>query len=478
MELNEYACLDAVGLSGLIRDREISAAEVEQAARAALGAVNDQVNGLARAPFPRALSHGVGPFTGVPFLIKDSGPMARGVPFFCGSRALGDGIPAAEDHELMARFRAAGLATVGLTTSPELGLHFATEPVRTGPTRNPWDVTRGVGGSSGGSAALVAAGAVPMAHGNDGAGSLRIPASCCGLVGFKPSRGRTPHGAGTGFGAFGMLSEFALTRTLRDAAHLLDAVGGPGLGDAFSVPPPARPYAEEGRRGGEPSCLRVAVATGAWSGVAVNAEVAAATTRVGEVLERLGHPVEAASPAVDWDGVVQAATLEATALAAPFLLAPRRPPAHRMEAVSRVVLAEAAGRGAVELVAALNAADQVTRAIARFFTTHDLLVTPTLGQLPAPHGALDHNAEERGEGRSTTESWLRALFDYGPFTVPFNITGNPAVSLPLGMSADGLPIGVQLVAAHGREDLLFRVGAQLADAMPWWHRRPAVFAGS
>lgn len=471
MELDDYASLDAVGLSALIRGGAVTAPEVEQAARDALAAVNPLVNGLAVPPFTPALEHGDGPFAGVPFLLKDSGPMARGLPFFCGSRALGEGIPAAEDHELMARFRAAGLVTIGLTAAPELGLHFATEPVRSGPTRNPWDVDRGVGGSSGGAAALVAAGAVPLAHGNDGAGSLRIPASCCGLVGLKPSRGRTPYGADTGLGLFGMLAEFALTRTVRDAAHLLDAVGGPGLGSAFTAPPPARPYARE-IDAADAAGLRVALWTRAWSGTAVDPEVARVTEHAGAVLAGLGHRVEEASPVVDWESVIHAASVETVAAAAPFLLAPRRPPAERLEAVSRVVLAEAGERGAVELVAALNAADRLGRSVARFFTAHDLLVTPTLGRLPARHGELDYDEE----GHSV-DSWLRALFDYGPFTALFNITGQPAISLPLGHSAGGLPIGVQLVAAHGREDLLFQVAGQLETVLPWHHRRPPIFAG-
>lgn len=470
METHEYACHDGVGLSGLIRRGEVGAAEVEQAARRALETVNEKINGLAAPLFTPALDHGDGPFTGVPFLIKDIGPMARGVPFYCGSRALGPGVPAQEDHELMARFRAAGLVTMGLTTAPELGLNFATEAVRYGPTRNPWNLDRGVGGSSGGAAGLVAAGAVPLAHGNDGAGSLRVPASCCGLVGLKPSRGRTPVGADTGMGLLGMLSEFALTRTVRDTARLLDVVAGPGLGDAFTAPPPTGRYADEVTA--DPGRLRVAVTTRAWSGAAVDGEVAQAAVRAAECLAGLGHHVDVASPVLDWESVVSAVAAEAVASAAPFLLAPRQPPAERLEAVSRVMIAAARERRAVDLVAGLNAAGRVSRAVARFFADTDLLVTPTLARPPAPHGTLDYD-----EDGHTVESWLRTLFDHGPFTAVFNIAGQPAISLPLGESADGLPIGVQLVAAHGREDLLLRVAGQLERALPWAHRTPAVHAG-
>lgn len=241
MELREYAQYDAVGLSDLVRSNEIAAAEIETVARRALEVADAELNGLASPLLSPALNRAEdGPFAGVPFLIKDSGPMAEGVPFSIGSRSL-EGLVAGHDTELMRRFRAAGLVTLGLTTVPEMAISFATESVKHGPTRNPWAVQRGVGGSSGGSAALVAAGAVPIAHANDGAGSVRIPAACCGLVGLKPSRGRTPCGPDAGEALFGVACEFALTRTVRDAAHLLDAIEGAGVGDKYTAPPPWAP---------------------------------------------------------------------------------------------------------------------------------------------------------------------------------------------------------------------------------------------
>jgi amidase len=464
MELHEYAQYDAVGLRGLIAAGEVTAAEVEDAARRALDAANADVNGLALPPFTPALDHADdGPLAGVPFLLKDV-PMAAGVPFSVGSRSL-RGVLAPHDTDLMTRFRAAGLVTLGSTTVPEMGLSFSTESVKHGPTRNPWDLDRGVGGSSGGAAALVAAGAVPVAHANDGAGSIRIPASCCGLVGLKPSRGRTPCGPDTGEAAFGASYEFVLTRTVRDAAHLLDAVEGPAVGDKYTAPPPRGPYADE--LAVDPGALRVAVTTRAWSGVTVDPEVVAAAERAGLVLEKLGHAVADASPAVDWDAVMLGATGELTALAAPYLMAPRQPDPDLMEAVSRRVLEAARNLKALDLIAALDAQNRVTRSVGAFFTEYDLLVTPTLGQLPAPHGILRYDDPDH-----TAESWLRTLFDYGPFTAVFNVSGQPAISLPLGQSEGGLPIGVQLVAPYGREDLLFRVAAQLERAVPWLDRAP------
>ena len=349
-------------------------------------------------------------------------------------------------------------------------ISFSTEPVKHGPTRNPWDLERGVGGASGGAAALVAAGAVPIAHGNDGAGSIRIPASCCGLVGLKPSRGRTPCGPGMGELAFGMAYESGLTRTVRDAARYLDAIQGPGVGDKYTAPPPHRPYADELGRG--PGRLRVAVTTRAWSGVAVDAEVIEVTNQVAQLLERMGHVVTEASPAVDWDAVMRSSTVEAVSVVAPVLMAPRRPDPALMEAVSRQAMRVAQECSALELMAGLDAQNQVSRPVGAFFTEYDLLVTPTLGQLPAPHGTLRYD-----DPGHTLDSWLRSLFDYGPFTAVFNITGQPAISLPLGQSGTGLPVGVQIVAPYGREDLLFRVAARLEEAAPWRHRTPPVFAG-
>ena len=470
MQLHEYAQYDAIGLRDLMRAGAVSATEVEAVARHALEVANAQLNGLALPLFTPALEHAAdGPLAGVPFLIKDSGPMAQGVPFFIGSRSL-EGLVSRLDNELMRRFRAAGLLTLGLTTVPELAISFSTESVKHGPTRNPWNLQRGVGGSSGGAAALVAAGAVPVAHGNDGAGSVRIPASCCGLVGLKPSRGRTPCGPDTGEALFGAACEFGLTRTVRDAAQLLDAIEGPAVGDKYTAPPPRGAYADELEL--EPVRLRVAVTTRAWSGAAVDPEVAAAATSAGFLLENMGHIVTDASPAVDWDAVMHSSVGQIAAVAAPFLSAARPPDPNKLEAVSRQVLADMKDLSALDLVTVFDAQNRVARSVGAFFSAHDILVTPTLGQLPAPHGTLQYDNPDH-----TIRSWVKSLFDYGPFTAVFNISGQPAISLPLAQSDSGLPIGVQLVAPYGREDLLFRIASQLEQNMPWRDRTPRLFVG-
>ncbi|MEV0233934.1 amidase family protein [Nonomuraea sp. NPDC050786] len=268
----------------------------------------------------------------------------------------------------------------------------------------------------------------------------------------------------------GMAYEFALTRTVRDAAHLLDAVHGPGIGDKYTAPPPRRRYADE--LGTEPGPLRVAVTTKAWSGTAVDEQVAAAAVQAGRVLEQAGHAVCEAGPPVDWDAVMRTWVLEAVALFSMLLLAPREPDPAMMEAVSRRFLQATKEYSALDLLAALNAQNRVTRSVSAFFTGYDLLITPALGRLPAPHGTLRYNDPEH-----TLTSWLESLAEYGPFTVLFNITGQPAISLPLGTGDDGLPIGVQIIAGYGREDLLFQVAAHLEQAMPWKDRTPRVLAG-
>ncbi|MET7550939.1 amidase family protein [Streptomyces sp. NPDC005500] len=466
MDLHEYASYDAVGLRDLIRTGDITAAEVDSAARRALEIANADVNGLALPVFDQTLDYAAsGPLAGVPFLIKDAGPVAEGVPFFNGSRSL-PGFPAAYDTDLMGRFRSAGLATLGLTTVPEMLISFSTESVKYGPTRNPWDLERGVGGSSGGAAALVAAGAVPMAHANDGAGSIRIPASCCGLVGLKPTRGRTSLGPDLDEFLFGMHCDFALTRTVRDAAQLLDAVHGPGIGDKYTAPPPLRPYVEELRT--DPAALRVAITTQAWSGTPVDGEVAAAAVATGRMLEHMGHTVLEASPEIDWEALMNRMAKGLIGVALPWLMAPRPARSDELEAVSWHVLEEARKLSAVDLMLALDQQNRLSRVVGSFFTQYDVLVTPTLGQLPAPHGTLQYDNSEH-----TVRTWLDSLMQYGPFTALFNITGQPAISLPLGWSTSGLPIGVQIVAGYGREDLLFQIASRLEEAMPWTSRVPA-----
>jgi len=452
MHVDEYTQHDATGLRALIAGGEVSADEVETAAREALDAANARVNGLAALPFTPALDHDPdGPLAGVPFLYKDVGPMAAGVPFYGGSRAV-PGIRPDHDSDLMRRVRTAGLKTLGLTTTPELGMSLTTEPLRTGPTRNPFDPERSAGGSSGGSAALVAAGAVPIAHGSDGAGSLRVPAACCGVIGLTPTRGRIPCGPDIGEALFGLSEHFALTRTLRDTAALLDALHGPCAGDKYTAPPPRRSYAAE--VGAAPGRLRVAL----WTDGALP-ETAAAAEATAQTLADIGHAVEDQAPPVDDDAVAQMLEAGIATSVEPFLRAPRRPPANLLEAMTNRSIADIQTLGALELMDAFAAQNRVSRVIGRFFEHVDVVVSPTLAGPPAKLGEIDYN-----DPGHTRASWIRSLLFYSPFTAVFNVTGQPAISLPLARDASGLPIGVQLVAGYGREDVLLRVASQLIPA--------------
>ncbi|MGA0532819.1 amidase [Hansschlegelia sp. KR7-227] len=476
MRLDEYAAHDACGLAELVRRGEVESRELERAAREAIAAVEPAVNALVEI-FPeradRALAEG--PFRGVPFLRKDLLAQEEGALNECGSR-LARGLRAAVTSELVRRQDAAGLATLGRTSTPELGFSVTTEPLASGPTRNPWSLERGAGGSSGGAAAAVAAGMVPMAHANDGGGSIRIPAACCGLVGLKPSRGRVSLGPGHGGVLFGLGAEHAVTRTVRDCAALLDATHGPGEGDPFVLPPPSRPYAAE--VGAPVERLRIGFTGAAWSGAAVAPEVADAVVAVAHLCESLGHVVEEASPEVDaelfrtanmrlWTGSIAYAVDKIAGAMG------RGPGPDTLEAATLACYEHGRRLSAADIYAADDAINFVSRRAARFFAEFDVLLTPTIASVAPPVGALSG-----AKPGWTAESWTDAIFAHAPFTALFNATGQPAVSLPLAVDPKGLPIGLQFVARFAREDVLFRLAASLEQAAPWSSRRPSVWAGA
>jgi amidase len=381
----------------------------------------------------------------------------------------------AEDTYLAARFRAAGFVFLGKANTPELGPVPTTEPLAYGPTRNPWDPSRSPGGSSGGSAAAVAAGLVPVAHANDGGGSIRIPASACGLVGLKPSRGRTSLGPDTGESWAGMVVEHVVSRSVRDTAAVLDCVAGYAPGDLYVAPPPARAWSEA--VGTDPGRLRIGLHTRAPGGqVGVHRECVAAAEGAARLLESLGHHVEVSYPeALDDPAAGEAALAVVTTCTARDL-------AYWSERTGRTIgacdvepmiwgLAEI-GRSisAPDYVRAIDALHTLTRRTAAWWAGgFDLLLTPTLPEPPPTLGQFDATAEEpmRGFARGG---------EFVTFTLPFNVTGQPAISLPLHWNEAGLPIGVQLVAAYGCEDVLLRVAAQLEAAAPWRDRRPGIHA--
>ncbi|MER5673608.1 amidase [Pseudonocardia alni] len=477
MEPGEYAELDATALAALIRDGEVTAEEVARTATEALAAVQPAVNGLVDGPFDSPLDHAAdGPFAGVPFGLKDLIAHAAGVPTRSGTRLLGDGVPMPTDTHLMARFRRAGFATLGLTATPELGFNANTEAVATGSVRNPWDLSRSPGGSSGGSAALVAARALPVAHANDGGGSIRIPAAACGLVGLKPSQGRTSPGPDHADPLLGMGVEFVLTRTVRDCAAVLDAVHGHEPGDRYALPDPVRPYADEARAGSRP--LRIALHTAPFSGDGpVDASCVEATEAAGRVLEELGHHVERAAPQLDGAVFDDANFIAWTAfladgvdgLAEALDLTPG--PEH-LEATTLACVEHGRTLRAADLFAADRVFNTTRRTVAEFHRTYDLILTPTMNVPNTAAGYLDADDASLG-----ARGWYDRIFSTAGFTALSNMTGNPAISLPLGTSAEGWPVGVQLVAPSMGEATLLALAADLERALPWADRRPGTVVG-
>lgn len=469
----EYSAHDAVGLAGLIRAGEVAPAEAQQAAIEAARAIGPQLGAFAEGPFEAAqLANPHGEFAGVPFVIKDLLIAATGVPGHGGSAFLADGIVPEADSILMSRFRHAGLGLIGSTKAAEFGLSAATDQKWRGPARNPWDTTRGPGGSSGGSAALVAAGVVPAAHANDGAGSIRIPAAHCGLVGLKPSRGRIPLGPGQQELMYGNAVEFAVTRTVRDTAHLLDHVHGNAPGEKYGAPPPRRAYrAELDDPSSQP--LRVAVTSHDWAEEPLHPDVRDAIETTANALGEIGHVVEEAKPPIDWDGYLSALTTTwcagAAAAVAPFLKAGTE---RDLFEATTVACAEAGqDLTPVELATAFDQNNAASRAMGSFHQEWDLWLTPTsVGPAPAV-GAFGND-----DPRYTAEEWVRRCAAPYPACAISNVCGGPAITLPLAQTTDGLPLGLQLSADLYREDLLVRTAAQLEHALPWDRRRPRVHA--
>lgn len=480
MKLSEYASYDGLGLAELVERGEVTPQELTALASEAIRLLNPQLNvmavsmqELAEKESKSALLNGS--FAGVPFLIKDSTLHAAGVPLNSGSR-LGEGMVYPYDSEMMRRFRKAGLVTLGSTTAPEFGFNVTTEAVLYGPTRNPWNPERSPGGSSGGSAAAVAAGIVPIAHANDGGGSIRIPASCSGLVGLKPTRGRTPNGPDNGEVLSGLGIQFAVTKTVRDTAALLDAVAGPDPGAYAWAERPSRPFSAE--VAAVPGRLRIAWTGKPFSGTPVDAECLRALHETVRLCEELGHELVEALPELDYEPLFEATvniwaanTYHGIERLAKVLK--RIPSEHNLEATILKAYHYGASLSANDLLTALDISAQASRSVGRFFEHYDVLLSPTIASLPFPLGELNANNQEMD-----IRGWTEQVFTSAPFTSLFNTTGQPAISLPLGWSADGLPIGMQFVGRFADEATLLRLASQLEAARPWNHKRPVIHAAN
>lgn len=482
--VTDIGWLDATAQAALVRSGEISPVELVESAIGRSEKLNPEINAIIHPRYEKARTEAAakelpdGPFRGVPIVIKDLTCHQAGEPYHAGMKALRDrGFVAERDSHLWERLREAGFVSIGRTNVPEIGLLPTTEPEAYGATRNPWDVTRSTGGSSGGSAAAVAAGIVSVGHGNDGGGSIRIPASECGLFGLKPSRGRVSFGPYFGETWGGLECEGVITRSVRDTAAILDIIAGRMPGDPYTAPPPARPFRAEA--GADPGRLRIGLTTRAPGNfVQPHPDVVAAVEDAGRLLESLGHCVEPAEPPgldIDFMEAIQSYSsvvysscaweVDLLARRAGTPIAPEE-----LEPPTRLVYESAQAVTGPQYVAALEWGRALARDIAAWWTGGwDLLLTPVIAEPPPPLGSLVSPPD------NPLMTHLRAA-QIAPYTAAFNLTGQPGMSVPLLWNSEGLPTGVHLVADYGREDLLIRLAAQLEQARPWADRRPPLSA--
>ncbi|MBN1381897.1 MAG: amidase [Deltaproteobacteria bacterium] len=470
----ELAFMDATALAKLIRNKVILPSELIDDAIDGIEKINPHLNAVVTPMFEEARKaarnpHPKGPFAGVPFLLKDLLATYKGVRMTSGTKTRQAYIPD-HDSELVARYKKAGFITIGKTNTPEFGLMPTTESLLLGPCRNPWDLNRTPGGSSGGSAAAVAAGLIPAAHGNDGGGSIRIPASCCGIFGLKPTRGRNPLGPDYGDMMSGLVTEHVLTRSVRDSAAILDATMGYMPGDPYCAPAAEGPYINE--IGKDPGRLRIAYLNRLPRGGDLPDDCAKALADAVKLCSDLGHDLIEASP--DYDaralavafGVIWSSNCVLDVNRASSLTG-KEPSPDDYEPITWALYEMGMNNTAADYLAAVQTIQTISRQVAQFFADIDLFLTPTLGEPPVPLGTFDSPPED------PTKGWRRSG-RFAPFTPICNATGQPAMSVPLYWSAEGLPIGVHFMGPFGNETVLFRLASQLEKARPWKNRRPPV----
>jgi amidase len=474
--LEDFAFLDATAQAELVRLREVRPMELVEAAMERIERLNPSLTAVVTTMYDEARASAAwklpeGPFSGVPFLLKDLSAYYAGVRLTSGSALRKDFVPD-HDNELVLRLKRAGLVTLGKTNTPEFGILPTTEPALFGPCRNPWDTERTVGGSSGGSAAAVACGMVPMAHANDGGGSIRCPASCCGVFGLKPTRARNPMGPDRGDALSGLVVEHAITRSVRDSAALLDATSGPDVGDPYWAPPKQRPFLQEvGAKAGR---LRIGFTDKAPTGVPVHPDCAEAVKDAARLCAELGHDVEEASPDLDGELMFEVfsvlwATGCAAAIQADARMSGQEPAPEKVEPLTWFLYETGCRLTAPEYLLALQTLQRIARGVGRFFVERDVWLTPTLAEPPVRLGTFDYTPE------NPMKVFDRAMA-FVPFTPVCNVTGQPAMSVPLFWSSERLPIGTHFVGRFGDEATLFRLAAQLETARPWSERRPEISA--
>jgi amidase len=474
--LDEITWLDATTQADLVRRKELKPIELVEAAIDRIERLNPALNAVVTTMYEQARTAATGtlsegPFTGVPFLLKDLIAGYSGVRMTCGSAALSDYL-SNHDSELVVRYKRAGLIILGKTNLPEFGILPTTESRLHGPAHNPWDRNRTPGGSSGGSAAAVAAGLVPMAHGNDGGGSIRIPASCCGLFGLKPTRARNPLGPDFGDMGSGLIAEHAITRTVRDSAALLDATAGPDVGDPYWAPPPERPFIHE--VGADPGRLRIGFTAQPVTEVKIHPDCVSAVFDAAKLCAELGHDVVEVKMDLPGQLVMQSFTSVWSALAAwsidgMALAVGRAPTPEQFEPLTWALAERARQQSSSAYLIAVTTLQRLSRQVARFCLDFDVLLTPTLAQPPLPLGSFTAPTD------NPWQALVRAA-EFIPFTPLCNITGQPAMSVPLYWNSENLPIGSHFAGRFGDEATLFRLAAQLEAARPWADKRPPVSA--
>jgi amidase len=471
----DYARHDGLGLAALVARGEVSPAELVESAIACIERHNGTLNAVVYKAYDEARRTAAGPlpdgpFQGVPFLIKDLGRRVAGWPCSMGS-VFGQLPAAAEDSVLVRRYRDAGLILVGATNTPEFGIPGVTHSARLGLCKNPWNPAHIPGGSSGGSAAAVASGMVPMAHASDGLGSIRIPAACCGLVGLKPTRDRNPWDPDELWRACGLAVDHIVCRSVRDCAAMLDATGTPQPASPYAPPPKAGPYRDEVGR--PPGALRIAWSSQTPTGRPIDPEIERALADTAALLASLGHTVEPRALRLDWLALYHAAR---TLLAANFAAeikgivarVGREPGDDELGPLARRSYEAGKQVSGADALAAAQRVRALSWQLLEQFGDFDVFVTPVLGTLPPRTDELDPLA---GDLRAFDQR-TAATF---PFTPPFNMTGQPSISLPLVQSPTGLPIGMMFTARYADEATLFRLAAQLEQARPWADRRPPIW---
>ncbi|WP_375197625.1 amidase [Sphingobium sp.] len=466
---------DAMGLAELVQRKQVSASELLEAAIARAEALNPRFNFLAQKHYDfgrAAIANGLpqGPFSGVPWLLKDLNTYVAGLPTENGSRFF-RGYRPAVTSELVKRIEKAGFVIFGKTTVPELGLTGTTENKLNGDTRNPWNPAHITGGSSGGAAAAVAAGVLPAAHATDGGGSIRIPASCCGLFGLKPSRGRVPMGPPRTEGWGGLSVHHAVTRSVRDSAAILDATQGPEPGSRYAAPTPAESFLAQ--IGKAPGRLRVALMLSPAAGSPVDPECTEAARAAARLCESLGHHVEEASPKLDMAALGAASFVLIGSNVAADMLDRARATGQAigpdvLEPITLGFVAYGQKATGMDFARANNALQAGALAMAQFMAHYDVILSPTLAAPPLELGRINLTPD------TDFGHWGERAATFSPFTQIANMTGQPAMSVPLGMAKNGLPIGVMFMGRYGDEATLLRLAAQLESAAPWKNRRPRI----